>query len=73
LAGEPDIVQPIAFTFGTRGRMWVVECLSYRKWKPGRQGTGKDFARAKSQPEESPRDQRAPVVRVMRQTTPVPG
>src|SRR5882672_7445744 len=31
-AGEPDIVQPIAFTFDDRGRMWVVECLSYPKW-----------------------------------------
>ena len=31
-AGEPDIVQPIAFTFDHRGRMWVVECLSYPKW-----------------------------------------
>ena len=27
-AGEPDVVQPIAFTFDDRGRMWVVECLS---------------------------------------------
>ena len=24
-AGEPDVVQPIAFTFDDRGRMWVVE------------------------------------------------
>lgn len=39
-AGEPDIVQPIAFTFDDRGRMWVVECLSYPKW--ARDGTGKD-------------------------------
>jgi len=31
-AGEPDIVQPIAFTFDDRGRMWVVECLMYPKW-----------------------------------------
>jgi len=28
-AGEPDIVQPIAFTFDDRGRVWVAECLSY--------------------------------------------
>jgi putative membrane-bound dehydrogenase-like protein len=28
-AGEPDVVQPIAFTFDDRGRLWVVECLSY--------------------------------------------
>ena len=31
-AGEPDVVQPIAFTFDDRGRMWVVECLIYPKW-----------------------------------------
>lgn len=31
-AGEPAIVQPIAFTFDDRGRVWVVECLSYPKW-----------------------------------------
>ncbi len=39
-AGEPDIVQPIAFTFDDRGRMWVVECLSYPKWS--RDGKGAD-------------------------------
>jgi putative membrane-bound dehydrogenase-like protein len=39
-AGEPDIVQPIAFAFDDRGRMWVVECLSYPKWS--KDGTGKD-------------------------------
>src|SRR5436309_14145580 len=31
-AGEPDVVQPIAFTFDDRGRMWVVECRSYPNW-----------------------------------------
>src|SRR3954469_9546616 len=31
-AGEPDVVQPIAFTFDDRGRLWVVECRSYPKW-----------------------------------------
>lgn len=31
-AGEPDLVQPIAFTFDDRGRMWVVECHSYPNW-----------------------------------------
>jgi len=31
-AAEPDVVQPIAFTFDDRGRMWVVECLSYPDW-----------------------------------------
>ena len=39
-AGEPDVVQPIAFTFDTRGRMWVVECLSYPIWS--KDGTGRD-------------------------------
>src|SRR5438034_8916810 len=32
-AGEPDVVQPIAFTFDDRGRLWVAECLSYPKWQ----------------------------------------
>jgi putative membrane-bound dehydrogenase-like protein len=32
-AGEPDLVQPIAFTFDDRGRLWVAECLSYPKWE----------------------------------------
>ncbi len=40
-AGEPDIVQPIAFSFDTRGRMWVVECMSYPKWSQDGKG-GKD-------------------------------
>jgi putative membrane-bound dehydrogenase-like protein len=39
-AAEPEVVQPIAFTFDDRGRMWVVECLSYPHWikdgKPGK-------------------------------------
>ncbi|HEX3146756.1 MAG TPA: PVC-type heme-binding CxxCH protein [Gemmataceae bacterium] len=39
-AGEPDVVQPIAFAFDDRGRMWVVECLSYPKWSLD--GTGHD-------------------------------
>jgi putative membrane-bound dehydrogenase-like protein len=39
-AGEPDVVQPIAFTFDDRGRLWVVECLSYPNWKFD--GTGHD-------------------------------
>ncbi len=40
-AGEPDVVQPIAFTFDDRGRLWVAECLSYPNWlKEGE--TGKD-------------------------------
>lgn len=31
-AGEPDVVQPIAFTFDDRGRIWVVECFTYPNW-----------------------------------------
>jgi putative membrane-bound dehydrogenase-like protein len=31
-AAEPAIVQPMAFTFDDRGRLWVVECLSYPTW-----------------------------------------
>lgn len=33
-AGEPDLVQPIGFTFDDRGRIWVAENLSYPNWKP---------------------------------------
>ena len=39
-AGEPDVVQPIAITFDDRGRLWVVECLSYPKWT--KDGSGHD-------------------------------
>jgi putative membrane-bound dehydrogenase-like protein len=39
-AGEPDIVQPIAMTFDSRGRLWVVECLSYPHWR--QDGKGND-------------------------------
>jgi putative membrane-bound dehydrogenase-like protein len=28
-AGEPDVVQPIAFAFDDRGRLWVAEAYSY--------------------------------------------
>jgi putative membrane-bound dehydrogenase-like protein len=37
-AGEPEVVQPIAFTFDDRGRMWVVECLTYPKWSQDGRG-----------------------------------
>jgi putative membrane-bound dehydrogenase-like protein len=37
-AGEPDVVQPIAFTTDDRGRLWVVEGLSYPKWNPEGKG-----------------------------------
>src|SRR5437868_15473276 len=39
-AGGPDVVQPIAFTFDDRGRLWCVECLSYPQWS--HDGTGRD-------------------------------
>jgi putative membrane-bound dehydrogenase-like protein len=39
-AGEPDVVQPIAMTFDDRGRLWVIECLSYPQWT--KQGEGHD-------------------------------
>ena len=38
-AGEPDLVQPMAFTFDDRGRLWVVECLSYPEWNKAGQGS----------------------------------
>ncbi|HEV3340623.1 MAG TPA: PVC-type heme-binding CxxCH protein [Pirellulales bacterium] len=37
-AGEPNVVQPIAMTFDDRGRLWVVECLSYPDWRTDGQG-----------------------------------
>ena len=38
-AGEPDVVQPIAFCFDDRGRLWVCENLSYPGWvKKGKTG-----------------------------------
>ena len=38
-AGEPDVVQPMGFTFDDRGRLWVVECFSYPNWIPaGKEG-----------------------------------
>jgi putative membrane-bound dehydrogenase-like protein len=38
-AGEPDVVQPIAMAFDDRGRVWVVECLSYPHWNEDPQAT----------------------------------
>ena len=32
-AGEPNVMQPIAFDFDDRGRLWVVECFSYPDFK----------------------------------------
>jgi putative membrane-bound dehydrogenase-like protein len=37
-AGEPDLVQPIAFCFDARGRLWVAECLSYPNWTKDKEG-----------------------------------
>jgi len=41
-AGEPDVVQPIAMTFDDRGRLWVVECLSYPDWDRDPKAPGRD-------------------------------
>lgn len=41
-AGEPDVVQPIAMTTDDRGRLWVVECLSYPDWQTNRNADGRD-------------------------------
>ena len=40
VAAEPKVVQPIAMCFDERGRLWVVEGLSYPKKRPD--GTGPD-------------------------------
>jgi putative membrane-bound dehydrogenase-like protein len=40
VAGEPDIVQPIAFSLDARGRVWVVEGMTYPQRAP--EGQGKD-------------------------------
>ena len=40
VAAEPDLVQPIAFTFDERGRIWVVEGNSYPQ--PREIGKGQD-------------------------------
>jgi putative membrane-bound dehydrogenase-like protein len=40
VAAEPEIVQPIAFTFDARGRIWVVEGMSYPQ--PRKPGEGLD-------------------------------
>jgi len=37
-AGEPDVAQPISMAFDDRGRLWVAECYSYKKW----QAAGRD-------------------------------
>ena len=40
VAAEPKVVQPIAMCFDERGRLWVVEGMSYPKKRPD--GTGAD-------------------------------
>src|SRR6266404_4453594 len=39
-AGEPDVVQPIAFTIDQRGRLWVAEGMTYPIRQP--EGKGRD-------------------------------
>ncbi len=46
-AAEPDLIQPIAFTMDDRGRMWVVEGITYPKRRgtvtpPEKRGTNGD-------------------------------
>ena len=38
VAAEPKVVQPIAMCFDERGRLWVVEGMSYPKKRPDGQG-----------------------------------
>jgi len=40
VAGEPDVVQPIAMCFDARGRIWVAEGTTYPRRAP--EGEGKD-------------------------------
>ena len=39
-SAEPDVRQPVAFTIDARGRLWVLECLTYPNRAP--EGQGKD-------------------------------
>jgi putative membrane-bound dehydrogenase-like protein len=41
VAGEPDIVQPIAFAIDDRGRLWVAEALDYPQKAPPGKGQDK--------------------------------
>ena len=41
LASEPDLLQPIAFTFDGRGRLWIVEGHTYPRRAPEGQGRDK--------------------------------
>jgi putative membrane-bound dehydrogenase-like protein len=40
IAAEPDLHQPVAFTFDSRGRIWIAEAMSYPNRQP--EGQGKD-------------------------------
>ena len=40
VASEPQVRQPIAFTFDAKGRIWVAEALAYPRRKP--EGKGQD-------------------------------
>jgi putative membrane-bound dehydrogenase-like protein len=40
VAGEPDVVQPVALAIDDRGRLWVAEALTYPQKAP--QGKGQD-------------------------------
>ena len=35
VASEPDLVNPVAFTFDEKGRIWVAESVEYPRKKPG--------------------------------------
>ncbi len=35
VAGEPDIVNPVAMTFDEKGRIWITESLEYPRQEPG--------------------------------------
>ncbi len=41
IAAEPDLHQPIAFTFDARGRIWVIEAYSYPTKRPKGEGLDK--------------------------------
>jgi putative membrane-bound dehydrogenase-like protein len=40
IAAEPDLHQPVAFTFDSRGRLWVAEAFTYPRRAP--EGEGRD-------------------------------
>lgn len=41
VAAEPDLHQPVAFTWDERGRIWVIEAYSYPTKRPAGQGLDK--------------------------------